>query len=828
MRKKRTIIALIAALLMAAAQSGVAQIIVTGGMPAIASLPAGSAVWMHSAGGRFFAALETGDIPASCVILDERGYRGSFYWTADPQAGTLPDGCRILWQGTEGALIKAGEGRAPLPARYHADWLLLDGLSAPAAGNNLSKRTAPAMPSFSGDINTVLDSVSLERIIATVSDLSGETSFTVYNTSYNLTSRYVYSPQIQAARYYLTEELLEMGYATYIQQFQLGAGKALNVNPEFIRSGVAGSGSGLLLGGGRDDRWAPVWHDADSRILTALARPAADMVWATGHRGLLVRFDPATSQARLCSGFEDRDLFDVCFTDDTHGWICGSDGLIAATNDRGDTWHILPSGTDRDLYTLTVAPDGTGWAAGKDGTLLRSRDGGTSWTPLNPGTGSWLYDICFTGRTQGWIAGSQGTLLHTGDGGDTWETIDLPVSVSLLDIDFAADGTGWIAGRCGTLLRTTDSGRTWHTAPAALTGDIYAVSAVNRDTVIAGGYFGLIRSDNGGADFQAAMVPGETFYNVIAEKPGTLDPDITYIICAHYDATNNSGDPMLAAPGADDNASGCAAVLEAARVLAPYTSDYTIKFILFTAEEIGLYGSKAYAQQAAAQGENIAGVINLDMIGYEGDDDLRVELHTNFARTQLVDSMAVWAGAWGLPLAPVKVLARPNSDHAPFLSLGYQALMVIEDTRAGGFNPFYHSANDRLTYMNTGYFHSNVRLAAGTLARFAGIDLTATPVSDGARRPAAFIMHPPWPNPFNPSVTAAIDLPRDEGATVDVFDLLGRPVRRLHQGRLAAGHHTFIWNGDDRLGRPVSSGVYLIVCRTGGGAAAQRKIVLMR
>lgn len=827
MRKTTHIICLLAALCLAAPR-GTAQIIVTGDRHVSASLPSGSVVWMHAADGRFFAALETGKIPASCTILDTRGNIGTFYWAEDIPTGGLPAGCRLLWKGSGGSLIKADRMLIPPPGGPGTAWMILDGLSAPPLKPATIKQFARAMPSFSGNISAILDSVHLDRIMQTLADLSGETSFTLDDATYTLMTRYVYSPQIHTARAYLLDQLAGMGYTAYVQQFQIGYGTALDVNPAYEPAGIACSGSGLLLADAQSESWTPVWHDAGKRRLTALSRPGSGIVWAVGMEGLLLTYNLRKGNFRLFDAFPEHDLFDVCFTDGEHGWVCGSHGLIAATQDGGVTWSISSSGTDVDLYTVTITADGNGWAAGQDGTLLHTDDGGNSWRRLPTGSDSWLYDICFTSRDRGWIVGSQATLLHTDDGGNTWLRTNIPVSTSLLDIDFSADGTGCIAGRNGTLLQTRDNGRTWQAASAAVTGDIYSIAAVDGERIVTGGDFGLMSSNNGGAAFRTSLVPGETFYNVIAEKTGSEHPDISYIICAHYDSINDHGDPLVRAPGADDNGSGCAAVLEAARVLAPYDADYTIKFILFSAEEIGLYGSKAYVQAAISANEQIAGVINLDMIGYENDDYGRVEFHTNFAQTALVDSMVAWAGAWNLPLVPKRTLTRANSDHWPFLNAGYQALMVIEDTR-DDFNPNYHSADDLPEYINTRYFQANVKLAVGTLARFAGIDLPSTPVSEeDGLQPAGFRMYAPWPNPFNPAVTAAIDLARNDNVSVEVFDLLGRKVRRLHQGRVTAGYHTFVWNGTDQQDRPAASGVYLIVCRTGSGMAEKRKIVLMR
>ena len=84
--------------------------------------------------------------------------------------------------------------------------------------------------------------------------------------------------------------------------------------------------------------------------------------------------------------------------------------------------------------------------------------------------------------------------------------------------------------------------------------------------------------------------------NIIFRLEGYSDPDHRVIICGHYDSFNNS-DPFIYAPGADDNASGVASVLECARVLAGVAMEKTIEFILFDGEELGLFGSRIFAKR---------------------------------------------------------------------------------------------------------------------------------------------------------------------------------------------------------------------------------------
>ena len=89
------------------------------------------------------------------------------------------------------------------------------------------------------------------------------------------------------------------------------------------------------------------------------------------------------------------------------------------------------------------------------------------------------------------------------------------------------------------------------------------------------------------------------------------------IICAHYDSrTKDREDAESRAPGADDNASGVAVVLETAQVLLPVDLNYSIQFVLFSGEEQDLWGAEEYARYVKDNNMDIHRVINLDMVGY--------------------------------------------------------------------------------------------------------------------------------------------------------------------------------------------------------------------
>ncbi len=211
---------------------------------------------------------------------------------------------------------------------------------------------------------------------------------------------------------------------------------------------------------------------------------------------------------------------------------------------------------------------------------------------------------------------------------------------------------------------------------------------------------------------------GYTSRNIVAEKTGETFPDDIYIICAHYDSTSPSATRLTLAPGADDNASGTAAVVEAARILAPYDLDYTVRFIAFSAEEWGLWGSRAYAAAARSAGERIRGVINLDMIAYANAMPEDLQIIVNPPSEWMADLYLAAAAGYG-PLGATKTVDASfvYSDHSPFWDNNYPALLAIEDEPLT--NPYYHRTTDTLDKLQTDFFTSATRASLGLLAELA-------------------------------------------------------------------------------------------------------------
>lgn len=210
---------------------------------------------------------------------------------------------------------------------------------------------------------------------------------------------------------------------------------------------------------------------------------------------------------------------------------------------------------------------------------------------------------------------------------------------------------------------------------------------------------------------------GEVFANVSARLPGKSRGPL-WVIGAHFDSVPGS-------PGADDNASGIACLLETARVYAesqrkaPDTGSPAAEFVAFNLEEYGMVGAQAYVRRLKAEKVEVAGMLSLEMVGYvsreRGSQKMPFFLKPFYPDTGnfiglvantpskpflaqvkkifqavpglAVESLVLPANGWVFPDARL-------SDHSPFWDEGFPALLVTDTSFYR--NPHYHSASDRV------------------------------------------------------------------------------------------------------------------------------------
>ena len=324
---------------------------------------------------------------------------------------------------------------------------------------------------------------------------------------------------------------------------------------------------------------------------------------------------------------------------------------------------------------------------------------------------------------------------------------------------------------------------------------------------------------------------GVTYHNVVAERAGNVSPDEIVIICGHLDSTSERAYRETLAPGADDNASGVAAAMAAARAFKEFEFGRTVRYIGFGGEEQGLYGSRAYALYCYNNGVNVIALMNADMVAYDeesgGRDDFSVAYGAN---SWLLDYLSAVGSLYGNNLV-YDHYEFNASDQYYFWAYGYPAVAAIEGeigTGGGTDYPYYHTTLDTLDKLHPELGVRFARDFAATLAHLAGARLTG--IEEGPRsargvvprsRPALRV----YPNPWRPAAASAL---RFEGlatpARISIYDLSGRCVASW---AVTSGVDSFAWAAATSDGGPLASGVYLYRV-TGQEQQETGKIVIAR
>lgn len=206
-------------------------------------------------------------------------------------------------------------------------------------------------------------------------------------------------------------------------------------------------------------------------------------------------------------------------------------------------------------------------------------------------------------------------------------------------------------------------------------------------------------------------------YNVIAVLTGSEYPDSVCVIGGHYDDILSTGDPFTIVPGANDNASGTAAVLEVSRVMKKnnYMPKSTIMFIAFGAEEMGLFGSNNFAADPNGFSQKIRFMLNSDMIAYEPSADpsawyVNIMDYDN-SHDLRYDAEQICARYTSLSFITNNTNNK-YSDSYPFSTNGYKALFFF----SYNVDPNYHTLNDLAANCNFEYCSEIVRLECALLA----------------------------------------------------------------------------------------------------------------
>lgn len=203
----------------------------------------------------------------------------------------------------------------------------------------------------------------------------------------------------------------------------------------------------------------------------------------------------------------------------------------------------------------------------------------------------------------------------------------------------------------------------------------------------------------------------ESGENVYAFLPATTPSDEYVVLGAHFDTSRRS-------PGANDNATGSAAVLGVARHLVTLRHrSRNIYLVLFDEEESGLIGSAAFAQMLQDEAKNVVAVHTVDQMGWDADGDRAFELELPYEGAVDLYREASVAADFS---SQIHVTQEPGSDHTAFRRLGMSAVGLTEEYRNDDTTPHIHRPTDTWDTVDFEYLATVTRLVQAAMAILVG------------------------------------------------------------------------------------------------------------
>lgn len=289
----------------------------------------------------------------------------------------------------------------------------------------------------------------------------------------------------------------------------------------------------------------------------------------------------------------------------------------------------------------------------------------------------------------------------------------IPTSVSLPGVEALLAGVS-SANLKSTVTTLEQLGTRFHSNPS-----------VNATGSVEGLWQPLLPS---GATLTRESHTGSIQQSVIVKIPGSDASASTVILGAHLDSINSLDTSV--APGADDDASGIAALTEILRLIKSSGATFSrnVELHAYAAEEVGLIGSKGLAAAALAKSQKISSMLQLDMIGYSANGtDQSVYIITTDTSPVLVRHLKDLASGYLAGNWKEASLPAGTSDHRSWSESGFHAAFAFENPL--NYSAYYHSAQDKSEHVDFGLATKFTKLALAFLAHEAGLKSVASEAS---------------------------------------------------------------------------------------------------
>lgn len=639
---------------------------------------------------------------------------------------------------------------------------------------------------YNYQIDTMISSVDSAELVKWNREISGEDSIFYLGDSTLILTRYYDSYGMTIAEDYLYNYFESLGLETYKQVFWLKGGLEKKWNYDIYRwSGrysdchvvndslvyMVSTDSVIYYTSNKGFRW--IILEEFLTEVNAVESPAPETLYVSSQTGEVYFSEDGGSN------FEPRDsllpsgIVDMQFIAGKKGWILSNGGVVGRTIDAGMTWDTVNAGVPitKDIFFVDSLH---GWICGYFGRIYYSSDGGEVWTQqISPGSHN-LHGIYFINSDTGWVCGDDGALLRTTNGGIIWEDVSFG-SKDFREVYFRTSLEGWIGGTNGNLYYTSTGGSSWQKIEVA-TSTFNGIFNKGNSIYLCGERDFLLCVDTTYIN-KNSYLPNAVC-NIIAIQPGLEYPETTVVIGAHCDSWSSHSLNYIRGPGANDNGTGVNTVREVARILCEYDFDYTIEYILFGAEEIGLVGSEYYADNAASENKPIKGVINLDCLGYDEIGTHNMDIISDIGGADFALMARDIDSIYSLPLNVVyfdTTATFVGTDITSFWENGYSGVNFWNDE----FGPI-NTIHDSIHVINPSMHYNMTKLTVGELgymAVFVGLG-----IPEEGRTPIVLSISSSIINGSH--FVFSISTKGNTSIKISLYDVTGRMVHRVFEGRI--------------------------------------------
>ena len=611
----------------------------------------------------------------------------------------------------------------------------------------------------------------------------------------------------------------------------------------------AATARGVYRSTDNGDTWTAFDAGLTDRFIQALAINSIDLIFAGSFsQGLFRSEDNGENWTAFNNGLTEMRVLSLAINS-LGNIFAGTSNGIFISSDNGDNWTEVSNGLENKFVFAIFATPEDSLLAGTSEGAFRSPDHGANWTKVI----SFSSIRSFARNTSNvlFAGGGDGFFFRSSDNGVTWETGSDPlVFAAFEDLLVMPSGELLAATVNSGILRSADNGDTWQQQNAGLTTvDVVAMTQAPGGSIFAGGRDGIFRSNNGGGDWNrpieqtiglnvndiSSNASGRLFASIngwlaISDDNGDswIVPDRSFFVS--FIAVGSGNDVYMGNSTGQifKSTDGGDAWTELTTPV-PSTSVLTIGVsgagTVFAGTQFnGVFRSTDAGGTWVEVNNGLGANFVITSFLFQPNGDVLLSAFDGVFRSS--NNGDAWEKQGVVPSPAVRDLERDSAGNLFIASSG--GVAVSEDDGATWTN-----INDGLLHKDATALLIDATDNIYTGTRGGGVFRNVGQAVSVETRdeifPSDFVLKQNYPNPFNPSTTISFEVPPglQQTVTLAIFDVLGRTVRILVNEELAPGSHSIVWNGRDKSGGSVSSGVYLYQL-TAENYQVTKKLILIR